>query len=166
MSAVRTLADFSEVDHDHPLSRRRVPVLKGPHCRWKYHVAVVIAEADSLWGAGLEPTEQESDQLAAYLEHRMDWYNHSYRAHVRAGAPYDVDGTVNTFTFRKCPLVGWQYNAATWSTHTWFPQMNIHPQRFESLEALLDHIYTFGDDKPTQGWLGFKASSSAFGGAS
>lgn len=157
-----TPAEFAdEVNLDHPLSARRVPVLSNPFPRWKYHVAVVInPDEDALYGPSLEPTPEEAEQLVAYLDYRLtDYYQH-YREQMRQ-RPFDVDGTINTYTFRKDPTVGWQYNAMTWTLHVWFPQIRLHEQRFETLEALIDHIHTYGGELYHR-WAEFKATSPAF----
>lgn len=161
-----TLADFAdEVDVEHPLTARRLPVLRGTHSRWKYHVALVIGRMD--WqeeaDCGIEPTPEEIEQLLVYLEKHMRYYNDSYRRRVEARGPFDVDGTVNTHTFRKHAEHGWQYNVATWDRGpTWFPTPPWHPLAPMTLEALLDRVNTFGDGPPMQKWLDLKAESGAF----
>lgn len=161
---VYTLADFAdEVDVDHPLTARRIPVLRNCHSRFRYHVALVIGCAEWEDVAALEPTPQEVDQLTAYLEKHMRYYNDRYRAEVARRAPFDVDGTVNTHTFRKHPEHGWQYNVMTWTYGpSWFPTPPWHKAANLSLEALLDKINTIGDGPPMQKWLDIKAESGAF----
>lgn len=110
-----------------------------------------------------EPTPQEVDQLAVYLEKHMRYYNAAYRAKVEAQAPFDLDGTVNTHTFRKHPEHGWQYNVMTWRYGpTWFPTPPWHKPSYTTLEALLDKVNTFSDGPPMQKWLDLKAESGAF----
>ena len=155
--------DFDEVVRDHPLVARRLPVLRNHHPRWKYDVALVVNAEDDLWGASEEPTVAESEQLVAYLEFRLRYYNEAWRQRMLDRYPFDIDGSVNTYTFRKCPEVGWQYNARSWTMHVWFPQRGLHEQRYATLEALLDKVNTYGGDGPTQKWLDFKAESPAFG---
>lgn len=161
-----TLAEFAdEVDIEHPLTARRIPVLRGTHPRWKYHVALVIGRHD--WqdaaDAGIEPEPFEVDQLCAYLEKHMRYYNASYRAMVEGRGPFDLDSTVNTHIFRKHPEHGWQYNVASWTYGPrWFPTPPWHTVGPFTLEELLDRINTFGDDGPTQKWLDVKAESGAF----
>jgi hypothetical protein len=147
--------DFSEeVDLAHPLSLRRVPVVQSPHLRFKYHVAVVIGPETWDWvPPGEEPTQREADQLVAYLDFRLRWYNGRHRAHMLESHPFDLDSGINTYTFKKSPEVGWQYNAATWTMHTWFPQNRMHDERFDSLEALLDYVQNLVPEK----WAAFKA---------
>lgn len=161
-----TLADFAdEVDIDHPLTERRIPVLRSPACRWKYHVALVIGGRDWEDAAhhGIEPEPWEVEQLLAYREKHMRYYNDRYRAKVEGQAPFDVDATVNTHTFRKHATAGWQYNVATWDYGPrWFPSPPFHEVGPFTLEALLDRINTFGDGPPMQRWLDIKAESGAF----
>lgn len=157
-----TLADFAdEVDVEHPLTQRRIPVVRDCHSRWKYHVALVIGGAEWDPVKALEPEPFEVEQLCVYLEKHMRYYNDAYRARVEAQGPFDVDGTVNTHTFRKHPTDGWQYHVATWQYGpTWIPHQPKEPL---SLEALLDRVNTFGDGPPMQRWLDLKAESGAFG---
>lgn len=169
MSArVYTLDDFAmadEVDTSHPLTERRIPVLRGTNPKFKYHVALVIGRSE--WmpesEAGIEPEPFEVDQLCAYLEKTMRYYNDRYRAEVAARGPFDVDGTVNTHIFRKHATHGWQYNVASWTMGpSWFPTPPWHNAESYTLEALLDKINTFGDGPPIQSWLDVKAESGAF----
>lgn len=162
-----TAAEFAdEVDLDHPLSKRRVPVLHGSHPRWKYHVAVVINPDGGVFraeGVGLEPTPEEVEQLVAYLDYRLTYYNLNYRQKMLA-RPFDLDDAVNTYSFRKDPELGWTYNMATWvAGPTWVPSR--YPEdsrRFPTLEALIDHIHTYGGELYHR-WAEFKATSPAFG---
>ena len=161
-----TLAEFAdEVDVQHPLTARRIPVLRGPWPRWKYHVALVIGRPE--WhdpnDVGLEPEPFEVDQLCVYLEKHMRYYNARYRAEVEGRGPFDVDGTVNTHIFRKHPERGWQYHVASWCYGpTWFPTPPWHKVGPFNLEELLDRINTFGGGPPMQKWLDLKAESGAF----
>ena len=151
----KTTLDFGqEVNLAHPLSSRRVPVVRSTHLRFKYHVAVIIGPEDWDWvPPGEEPTSQEADQLVAYLDYRLRWYNDRYRQQMFEAHPFDLDSGVNTFTFKKDPIVGWQYNAATWTLHRWYPQEQVHNQRHDSLEALLDYVQNLTPEK----WAAFKA---------
>lgn len=165
-----TLADFAdEVNIEHPLAAKRIPVLTDVHSKWKYHIALVIGQPSwmSADDGGVEPEEFEIEQLLVYLEKTMRYYNDSYRRKVEARGPFDVDGTVNTHTFRKHLENGWQYNLATWiGGPTWFPTRPWHLVGPYSLEQLLDHINTFGDGPPMQKWLDLKVESGAFSGQS
>lgn len=160
-----TLADFAdEANIEHPLTARRIPVLRHCNPRWRYHAALVIGGAswEDPQNHGIEPTAQEADQLCVYLEKHMRYYNDSYRARVAARGPFDVDGTVNTHTFRKHAEHGWQYNVMTWNQGpTWFPTPPFHKVGPFTLEQLLDRIHTYGDEKPIQKWLDLKAEYAA-----
>lgn len=163
-----TLEHFAEeVDVNHPLTARRIPVLRGSHPRWKYHVGLVIGgrEYESVENYALEPTDIEVEQLCAYLEKHMRYYNDSYRRQVAARGPFDVDGTVNTHLFRKHPVHGWQYNVGSWTSGvTWYPtppwskNRAGEPESPFTLEELLDKNHTYGEDlyKP---WAELKAEN-------
>lgn len=161
------LADFAhEVDVEHPLTERRIPVLRHCYPDFKYHTALVIGGPD--WdderNHGQEPEPFEVEQLCADLEYRMRYYNDSYRALVEARGPFDVDGTVNTHTFRKHAEHGWQYHVLSWRQGvTWFPTPPWSKSGPFTLEALLDRLHTFGDGPPMPRWLEVKADSGAFG---
>lgn len=165
---IYTLADFAGegVDVTHPLTERRIPVLKNCYSLFKFHTALVIGGdyVDDERNYGLEPEPFEVEQLLADLEYRMAYYNDAYRARVAARGPFDVDGTVNTHTFRKHAEYGWQYHVLTWTQGvTWFPTPPWSKTGPYSLEALLDRVHTFGDGPPMQRWLDIKAASGAFG---
>ena len=167
---VYALADFANdgVDIEHPLTKRRLPVLRDCYQRFKFHTAVVIGGPDYMPREqdALEPEPFEVEQLCADLEYRMRYYNASYRRRVAARGPFDVDGTVNTHTFRKHPEHGWQYNVATWQYGpTWFPTPPWHEEGPFTLEALLDRVHTFGDGPPMPKWLEVKTDSGAFSSA-
>lgn len=164
---IYTLADFAEdgVDIGHPLTERRLPVLRDCHPRFKYHTALVVGGPDYMPREhdGLEPEPWEAEQLLADLEYRMRYYNDRYRARVAARGPFDVDGTVNTHTYRKHAEHGWQYHVMTWQYGPiWFPTPPWHKAGPFTLEALLDRVHTFGDGPPMQKWLDAKADSGAF----
>lgn len=154
---------FDEVVRDHPLVARRLPVLRSCHARMRYDIALVVNPDDDLYGPSEEPTEAEAEQLLAYLEFRLRYYNDRWRQRMLDLYPFDLDETVNTYTFRKHVEAGWQYNVMTWrGGWPWFPARHIEGhQPMPSLEALLDHTKTFGAE-PMQSWLDFKAESPAF----
>lgn len=155
------LADFAdEVDIHHPVTARRIPALKHHNPRWNYHTALVIGHPE--WGgeqnAGLEPTDREIDQLCVYLEKQMRWYNDSYRRRLAEQAPFDLDGTINTHTFRKHAEHGWQYNARTWEIGPPFmptPPYHDKVKTPMTLEELLDHIGSIGGEM-TRSWAEMK----------
>lgn len=164
---VYSLSDFAEdgVAVDHALTGRRIPVLQHCHARFKYHTALVVGGPE--WGCehdlGQEPEPFEVEQLCADLEYRMAYYNDAYRARVAARGPFDVDGTVNTHTFRKHAEHGWQYHVLTWTQGpTWFPTPPWNKVGPLTLEALLDRVHSFGDGAQSSRWLGVKADSGAF----
>lgn len=164
---IYTLADFAAdgVNVNHPLAERRIPVLRDCYPAFKFHTALVIGGPDYMPRErdALEPEPFEVEQLCADLEYRMRYYNDSYRARVAARGPFDVDGTVNTHTFRKDPEHGWQYHVLTWRIGvTWFPTPPWSKVGPFTLEALLDHVHTFGDGPPMPRWLEVKADSGAF----
>ena len=164
---VYSLADFAAdgVDVEHPLTARRIPVLRDSYPRFKYHTALVIGGPDYMPREqdAIEPEPFEVEQLCADLEYRMRYYNDTYRARVASRGPFDVDGTVNTHTFRKHPQYGWQYHVMTWTMGpTWFPTPPWSAAGPFTLEALLDRVHTFGDGPPSTRWLAVKADSGAF----
>lgn len=164
---IYTLADFADdgVDIEHPLTERRIPVLSNCYPRFKFHTALVVGGPDYMPREhdGLEPDPFEVEQLCADLEYRMRYYNDSYRARVAARGPFDVDGTVNTHTFRKHAEYGWQYHVLTWTQGpTWFPTPPWQKAGPLTLEALLDRVHTFGDGPPMPRWVETKNDSGAF----
>jgi hypothetical protein len=140
-----------DADRDDPLTALRIPVVTSAYPDWKYEVCVMIAEGeDALWPS-LRPDEHEVQQILAYLDYRMEYYNEGWKAKMRR-RPLDVDASTNTVVLRKRPDGGWCYRRWTWMTG---PLMVPEPDGERlSLEALLDRI----NDLLPEKWQAHKAN--------
>lgn len=147
-----------DADQNDPLAALRIPVVSSPHPRWKYEVALVISDSD-LWGPAIRPSDAEVRMIVAYIEWRMEYYNAGWKAKMRK-RPLDVGNSTNTVTLMKLADGDWRYQKATWRHGSW-PFCNM-TERF-TLEALLDHINSFGSE-PSPKWQAWKdAHPEAFG---
>jgi hypothetical protein len=131
----------------------RVPFITSPHPRWFYVTAIVVS--DDLW-RGLEPTEDEVRAVASFNDHYRDhWYRDSYKAKMRAFAPYDIDGGAVGRYLIKHANGGWGYRKHTWQYGPEFvPQWDAES---ESLIAVLDRCESIVADEPMPRWTRWKA---------
>lgn len=147
---------FDEIsDWTHPLIARRVPVVATSHPRWKYHV---VLSKDNLWthDPNVETTEQENDQLVAYLDFRLRWYNESYRKQMFEKYPFDVDSGVNTIIFRKSWRFGWGYRMASFEGgYSWYPQWDKPETHYRDLVDLFDRVQNLVPER----WEAFKTEN-------
>jgi hypothetical protein len=155
---------FDANQHD-PLAALRIPVVSNPWPGWKYEVALLINDEDSLYAPALRPDEAEVRQIVAYLGYRMEWYREGWRQKMRR-RPLDVDSGTNTVILCKRAEGDWEYRRASWDHG---PLMVGAPDGTPlSLEALLDRINDFSGrgDQPNPRWTAWKAAHpEAFGNA-
>lgn len=140
---------------DDPLTALRIPVVGSPYPRWRYEVALVIAD-DDLWGPALRPDDAETRMIVAYIEYRMEYYNSSWKAKMRR-RPLDMDGTTNTVILQKRGEDDWCYRRDSWVTG---PLMV--PSKFDGdlplgLAPLLDQVNDFGSIV-NEKWRAWKAA--------
>lgn len=142
---------------DDPLTALRIPVTT-THPEWVYLVAF---NGTPLWDGDLmdRPDETETRMLASLIDYtREHWFNESYKAKLLK-RPFDIDGGHNTLILRKWASGDWAYRRRTWDRG---PNLvPIHPNLRKrepksmgplTLSQLLDHVHTYGGDKPIEAW--------------
>lgn len=156
---------------DDPLTAMRIPVVRSIFPHWMYEVCVVIAgedDNDSPWG-GMRPTSREAEQIRAYIDWRMEYYNVWWRAGMRK-KPLDTDNSTNTVILLKQADGNWRYRrrsceigpvlipAGSW--HFTLEGKSWEQHEVLDLEQLLDKINHLQPEK----WQAWKdAHPEAFG---
>jgi hypothetical protein len=143
-----------DADQGDPLTELRIPVVCS-HPRWCYLAAF---DRDS----EARPTDGEARMLASFLQEYIErWYgNGSFRARL-AERPFDIDGGANGLVFHKWAVDDWGYRRRTWQTGPVFwpggPWLASRRGPL-SLDAVFDHIHSFGDRGPAPRWVAWKAA--------
>jgi hypothetical protein len=148
-----------DADRDDPLTLHRIAVTSS-HPGWAYLVAF---HRDS----EARPTDAETAMLVSYLDaYKSHWYNASYRARLER-RPLDVDGGANGVVFHKWGVDDWGFRRQSFDRGYTFSivwpsqRASKEPGKYVgpySLVELMDLMQTFGDDKPIQHWLDWKAA--------
>lgn len=151
---------FQDCTQDDPLVAMRIAVTSS-HPSWAYLVAFDSESPE-------RPTDAEAAMLRSFLDSYKDhWYNPSFRASLDR-YPLDVDGGANGVVFHKHGIDDWGYRRHSWRSGAVFmpewPNWRASqrargvdvPGPF-TLRRLMDHIYTYVDDKPIQHWADWTA---------
>lgn len=127
---------FDADQHD-PLAALRIPVVRNPHPRWPYEVALVISDEVGYFGPALRPDDAEVRQIVAFLEYRMDWYRDGWKAQMRR-RPLDTDETTNTVVLLKRGEGDWCYRRDSWRSGPFM--VPVSGEEPLILERLLDRV--------------------------
>jgi hypothetical protein len=137
----------------------RIPLVHTSHPSWNYLVSVCVWD---LYRAQ-RPTDDEARMIGSFIDYQRSRYRAHWQEKLRT-RPFDMDGGFNSLTLIKHANGGWGYRRRTWEYGPMFvPSWEDDP---ESLEAVLDRIYTYGDHLMGD-WAQWKVDHpEVFGGAS
>jgi hypothetical protein len=152
-----------------PLTALRIPVVTSFNPQWGYIGAFLSTEPgpdrafDPPWPfASVErPTDAEAQMLVSFIQEAKNRLRGGYVARMEE-RPLDVDNWSCAHVFI------WGYRRLSWIYgHTFVPSPpslrgtrhahDKHPGPLP-LEQVMDLVHTFGDDKPMQHWLDWKAA--------
>lgn len=147
------LSRYSE-DHAQRIGDYRWPVVSTPYPHWSYVTTLVVHDHEAPWQAVM-PTDAEIAVVNAFHEEYMShWYRPGWVTQMREKHAFDVDGGANGRYLLKVADGSWRYRKSSWHHGPW-PFYDAQPM---DLLPLLDHIHTFGEDKPMRRWTDWKTA--------